>query len=344
MSPRRHAPVARTLMSACALTVALLMAVVGTVGSAQAQGSGQRAEVTCNGLAATQPTGAVGQNLLGTASDDVVITGGAARVDTGAGNDSICITGTGAVQVNAGPGDDFVGARAHEGRSFVSLGFGDDTFIGGEGPDRVWSQESTNQTSPDDHDFIVGGGGDDYVISGSSTAPNSDVVLLGNGDDVLVTYGFTEGAELSGGPGTNTYQPLPGPDVRGSWTFDNVAGEASLDDLTRLTWTSFQRFTLTGLQGDLLRFRGSAASERVVGGGTCQVVLRGRAGNDRLTVDDEGCNGLPAGDATLVGGGGNDRLSGSVGDDALRGGGGRDSGDGEGGSNRCVSVELPTSC
>lgn len=347
MSPRRRAPVVRKLAPACALALSLVLAVLGTSGAPvlAAQPDVQdRVAPTCNGLEPTQPTGEVGQTLLGTAEDDVVITGGATRVDTGAGDDSICITGTGAAIVNAGPGDDFVGARAHKGRTFVSLGFGDDRFFGGDGPDRVWSQESSNQTSTDDQDVILTFGGDDYVISGSSTAPNQDIVLLGVGNDGLVTYGFGSGAELSGGPGKNSYQPLPGPDVRGDWTFDNVAGEATMDDITRLTWRGFQRFYLTGLQGDVLRFVGSAASERVVGGGTCQVVLRGRSGNDRLTVDDVGCNGLQAGDALLVGGGGNDRLKGAAGDDVLRGGGGRDRGDGGAGSNRCASVEDATSC
>jgi Ca2+-binding RTX toxin-like protein len=345
MSSRRHAPVVRTVAPACALLLSLVLAVLGVLsGPAQAERPIEGGEPTCNGSQPTQPTGEVGQTLLGTATDDVVITGGAARIDTGAGDDSICITGTGPVVVNAGPGDDFVGARAHQGKTFVSLGFGDDRFFGSDGPDRVWSQESTNQTSPDDRDTIVTYGGDDYVISGSSTALNSDLVLLGLGNDVLVTYGFSSGAQLSGGPGANLYQPLPGPDVRGIWTFDNVAGEALMDDLTRLTWRGFQRFDLRGLQGDQLRFVGSAANEWVRAGGTCQVVLRGRAGNDRLSVDDEGCNGLQAGDALLVGGGGNDRLKGSAGDDVLRGGGGRDRGDGGAGDNRCASIEDPTSC
>ena len=71
----------------------------------------------------------------------------------------------------------------------MSLGFGDDAFYGGDGNDRVWSQEASNQTSPDDSDLIDAGGGDDYVISGSSTALNTDAVTLGPGDDTLVTYG-----------------------------------------------------------------------------------------------------------------------------------------------------------
>jgi Ca2+-binding RTX toxin-like protein len=342
MSPRRHAPVVRTVASACALLASLLLA-AGSSTVAQAEERPIGNEPTCNGQTPTM-TGAPGDNLLGTAEDDVVITNGAVRVDTGAGDDSICVTGQGSVVVNAGPGNDFVGARAHVGRTFVSLGFGNDRYVGGDGPDRVWSQESSNQTSPGDSDVIITNGGDDYVISGSSVALNSDTVFLGEGNDVLVTYGFSSSAVLTGGPGNNLLQPLPGPDVRGDWLFDNVAGTATMDGVTRLSWTSFRRFLLTGLQGERLRYRGSSAGETVVAGGTCQAVLRGRAGNDRLTVDDAGCNGLPAGNALLVGGAGADQLKGSAGDDLLRGGSGHDRGDGGAGDDSCVKVENPTSC
>jgi Ca2+-binding RTX toxin-like protein len=338
MSPRRHAPVVRTVAPVGVLVSVLAGLLLALAPSAWAQPADDlAAAATCNGRTPTMDEGSPGETILGTAGDDVIITGGAARVDTGAGDDSICITGKGPAIVNAGPGDDFVGARAHQGKTFVSLGFGDDRFIGGDGPDRVWSQESSNQTSSDDSDTILTYGGDDYVISGSSTALNTDIVALGTGDDGLVTYGFSSGAVLSGGPGSNSYQPLPGPGVSGSWDFDNVEGQATLDEVTRLTWRGFQRFDLAGVQGDRLRFRGSKASETVSGGGACEVVLRGRAGNDRLTVDDEGCNGLPAGDALLVGGGGDDVLKGAGGDDVLRGGGGGDSADGGAGDDRCLA-------
>jgi Ca2+-binding RTX toxin-like protein len=281
--------------------------------------------------------------LVGTADDDVIITNGATRVDAGAGDDSICVTGRGFAEVNAGPGDDFVGARAHKGKAFVSLGFGDDVFLGGKGPERVWSQEASNQTSPDDQDFIDTGRGEDYVISGSSTALNTDEVFLGPGDDTLVTYGAGGGATLSGGLGTNFYQPLSGPDLVGEWVFDNVTGLATLDAEVRLVWRSFQKFDLTGLQGPRMRYRGSKAAESVLAGGTCRVVLRGGAGDDRLKVDSQGCNNLPAGDARLLGGPGDDQLNGSDGDDVLRGGGGEDRADGGFGDDACV-VEFAIAC
>ncbi len=310
--------------------------------TAAAQEAPVRGTPSCNGQTVTI-VGSPGVTILGTAGDDVILTKGAARVDSGAGDDSICITRKGEAVVNAGPGDDFVGARAHKGRTSVSLGFGDDTFLGGNGNDRVWSQEASNQNSSDDHDVIITGKGNDYVISGSSTAPNTDVVLLGPGNDTLITFGSSAGAALSGGNGVNTLQPLPSPDEQGDWTFDNVTGKASLDGTAQLSWRSFQRFDLTAIQGLRMRFLGSTANEWVLAGGTCRVVLRGRAGNDRLTVDQDGCNNLPAGDALLSGGPGDDQLNGSVGDDVLRGGAGRDTADGGPGDDRC-SAEVRISC
>jgi Ca2+-binding RTX toxin-like protein len=343
MSPRRHALATR---KGAVLGALLLAAMAGPAGSwagpAHAEEVRELGAALCNGLTPTQ-TGEPGVTLIGTPGNDVIVTKGAARVDSGAGDDSICVTGRGTAMVNAGPDDDFVGARGHKGKTFVSLGFGDDAFFGGSGDDRVWSQEASNQSSPDDQDRIETAAGDDYVISGSSAASNTDVVSLGPGDDELVTYGFAADATLLGGLGTNSYQPLPGPDVSGDWTFDNVTGQATLDSVTQLVWSSFQQFDLKGLHGPSVRFLGSRASEWVVAAGTCRAVLRGRAGDDRLTVDAEGCSSLPAGDALLVGGPGDDLLNGSGGDDVLRGGRGRDRVDGGEGSDRCTA-ETPISC
>jgi Ca2+-binding RTX toxin-like protein len=343
MSPRRTAQAARRSAQVAALLLAAQATLaVPAAGPAAAERVPERAAPSCNGLAATI-VGSPGVTLIGTPGDDVIVTKGAAQVDAGAGEDSICVTGKGTALVNAGPGDDFVGARSHQGKTFVSLGFGDDVFFGGPGDDRVWSQEASNQSSPDDRDEIDTGPGDDYVISGSSTAPNSDVVTLGPGDDTLSTFGFSAGAVLSGGLGTNSYQPLPGPDVSGDWRFDNVIGTASLDGVERLEWRAFQTFDLTGLHGPRLRYFGSRADESVRAGGTCRVVLRGRDGDDRLRVDEDGCNNLPAGDARLVGGAGNDLLYGADGDDVLRGGGGSDLADGGLGSDACVA-ETTLAC
>ena len=245
-----------------AIGAALLALVVALTTPAA---SGVAAATACNGQTPTIE-GTPGETLTGTAGDDVILTKGADRVDSGAGDDSICVTGKGTAVINAGPGDDFVGARAHRGKTFVSLGFGDDRFLGGPGADRVWSQEASNQSSPDDDDVIITGEGNDYVISGSSAAANHDVVYLGPGNDALVTYGSTAGASLTGGPGANTLQPLFGSEDVGEWTIDNTTGRADLDGTNRLSWTSFQRFDLTGLQGQLTRYLGSAASEWVVAG------------------------------------------------------------------------------
>ena len=212
MSSRRPAQAARTGALLGALLLAAPLGLVTLAGPpAQAATGRERAAPTCNGLPLTAE-GSPNGTVIGTAGDDVILTRGATRVDAGAGNDSICVTGKGTAVVNAGPGDDFVGARAHKGKSFVSLGFGDDVFYGGDGNDRVWSQEASNQSSPDDTDRIDTGVGDDYVISGSSTALNSDIVTLGPGDDALVTYGSSGGRVPVRRPGRQLLPTSAGPD------------------------------------------------------------------------------------------------------------------------------------
>jgi Ca2+-binding RTX toxin-like protein len=339
MSARRQATTVRR--RAVVSLVLVAWSLVAIAAGAHAAQEGLQAG-TCNGQAVTE-RGEPGATMVGTAGNDVFITRGATRVDTGAGDDSICVTGRGAVIVNAGPDDDFVGARRHVGKSLVSLGFGDDLFLGGTGNDRVWSQEASNQNSSFDRDEIYTGEGNDYVISGSLTAANEDRVNLGGGDDVLVTYGYVGSATLVGGPGTNTYQPLVVSGTSGDWVFDNVTGRATLAGLKRLVWTSFQRFDLLGLDGPKVRFLGSRASERVAAGGTCRVVLRGRVGDDRLMVGADGCNNSSAGDALLLGGPGKDALFGASGDDVLRGGKGRDRADGGLGVDTCFA-EIRISC
>ena len=119
MSSRRPAQVARTGALLGALLLAAPLGLVTLAGPpAQAELGPERAAPTCNGLALTAE-GSPNGTVIGTAGDDVILTRGATRVDAGAGDDSICVTGKGTAVINAGPGDDFVGARAHKGKSFV---------------------------------------------------------------------------------------------------------------------------------------------------------------------------------------------------------------------------------
>lgn len=329
---RRHPWLASLTCSVALFAASALLA----PGSATAAAAAK----TCNGRPVTL-LGQPGVAMLATAGDDVIFTRGAPSVDTGAGNDSICITGAGDVTVNAGPGDDFVGARKHEGRSYVSLGFGNDVFFGGDGDDRVWSQESYNQTALTDRDRISTGGGSDYVISGSTLASNYDYVDLGTGNDSLLTYGDGPNAALSGGPGRNSLRPAFS--NQGDWEFNNVSGTATRYGYTQLTWQNFTNFDLTSANGAVLEFLGSSADEVVQAGGSCAITLNGEGGNDRLLVGPRGCDGLLAGDAHIYGGFGNDRLTGAMGNDFLSGGPGNDVATGNRGTDLC-RAEVRRSC
>ena len=97
------------------------------------------AVATCRGEAATivgtTPT------LQGTDGRDVIVTGSSTDVRAGAGDDLVCVTGTGAnanvVDLDAGPGDDVVDSTAMPRGYYLTaiLGDGSDTVVGGTGGD-----------------------------------------------------------------------------------------------------------------------------------------------------------------------------------------------------------------
>ena len=92
---------------------------------------------TCHGQAATVVPDADG-DLIGTPGPDVVVAHGGQRVKAGDGDDLICLVDDeDGVQVDAGPGDDTVDATQSLYYSIVSLGLGEDSFVGGPGEDQV---------------------------------------------------------------------------------------------------------------------------------------------------------------------------------------------------------------
>lgn len=84
--------------------------------------------------------GTPGGVVIGTDGDDVIVTNGAQSVESGAGNDGVCVTGAQppeAVMIDTGSGDDTVSTQRddHPGDRIVSirLGSGDDYLL--VGPD-----------------------------------------------------------------------------------------------------------------------------------------------------------------------------------------------------------------
>jgi Ca2+-binding RTX toxin-like protein len=252
-----------SLTAAATLGLALL---VPTLGAGTANAAGE----TCRGEAATI-VGAEAVDIVGTEGRDVVVTNQSQRVTTLGGDDLVCITGPDQrngsyrpVAVDTGEGNDLVDGTAAPGWPMDGhLGAGSDTFLGGGGGDRVsgGTYPYDANYSDTEHDVLIGGGGADSVTSGQRGLPNTDVVDLGGGDDLLRYDGTRAGeSPVAGGEGrdslflSTTAQAL---------AIDNAAGLLTADGVPSLTWTGLESFTVAMADGDAidLTFLGTAADE-----------------------------------------------------------------------------------
>jgi hypothetical protein len=110
---------------------------------------------TCQGRVATQ----VGdrKKVVGTAGDDVIVSGKSRKVLAGGGNDLVCVTSRRGVVVAAGGGhDEVTGGR---GDDALTGNGGDDTVRGGGGDDRL--------VGAGGRDRLLGGGGRDTASGGA---------------------------------------------------------------------------------------------------------------------------------------------------------------------------------
>ena len=165
------------------------------------------AVLTCHGLPATI-VGKGGEHIIGTEGPDVIVSrdpeahdAGAFSFDSGAGDDVICAESE-AFSGDAGPGDDLVDYSGVTIYTYVILGTGSDTFIGG-GEDYVVAGDKGDWGYVDnDLDIIDTGYGRDTVISGG-TSPTADRISMGAQVDTLhfASAPSPEGAfDLGDGP------------------------------------------------------------------------------------------------------------------------------------------------
>lgn len=268
---------------------------------------------TCRGEAATI-VGAPGTRLVGTEGRDVVVTNGSAHLETGAGDDLICVTGRElddggtVVYLHAGAGDDVVDGTGRPTLGVAgSLGAGSDRFDGGPGPDRLTTGGYAASDAPyldSEVDVVHTGGGDDHVSSGVDETDNADVVDTGAGDDSISFSGRqAPGAAITGGEGSDTLvlELEPGPNV-----VDATARQLTSNGVVRRGWSEMEGFAIPEVEDTWqLYFRGSSADERLyasslgvlhaaMGGGDDAVHVRrlatpgsdidGGAGRDLLTM------------------------------------------------------------
>lgn len=270
-----------------AVAWALLAGVLVAPGTATAAGE------TCHGQPATV-VGSPGSTVVGGDGLDVIVSNGADRVDAGGGDDLICVTagaGRGDVFVDAGAGADHVDTSAMEAsRSRVTLGPGDDTFVGGSKADTVdaavaFAEEPDGEGSDD----VRTGGGPDLVFTGgSAAAPDQDTVDLGPGADVAWLQGVSDPAyPIGGGAGPDKLE-IDRVDLSRPLVFDNRAGAATDAGVRVLSWTGMERFRFSPIgRYAPPAFLGGAASERVWTSIPMTWVRLGR-GDDRLTLELQG--------------------------------------------------------
>jgi Ca2+-binding RTX toxin-like protein len=280
------------------------------------------------------------QALVGTAGDDVLVSGDfGAHIDGLGGNDTLT-GGAGTDWLFGGEGDDTL--RGNDSADELSGDLGDDRLFGGAGDD-----------------VIAGGGGADKLLGGSGDDTldgdaGDDSLSGGDGDDVV--RGGLGHDRLDGGAGDDWLEGGNGNDrIVAEAGSDRVYGGAGADFIQ----TGSGQVTAFGGDGhDVFRggdgvdyFYGDAGNDRMYGGGGNDG-LYGLSGNDRIYGEDgddfvvggDGADRLfgglgndlvaggndndllwgGAGDDDLTGGSGNDRLSGDDGDDVLDGGLGDD--------------------
>jgi hypothetical protein len=267
------------------ITVVALLA-AATVSTSPATHAGVP---TCHGKPATI-VGVPGQRVFGTDGPDVIVSNGARGVSAFLGADTICVTGK-AARVNAGFGDDWVRARF---ATTTFLGAGNDSYIGSDAPDRVYDDK---YGKPEGRDTISTAGGTDSVSSGSGSGGSvRDSVDLGAGDDGLDAGYATEApastpASYAGGPGSDQLNTP----ASHAPSYDVSAGTAITDGVTRFLFAGFETYTLAQGTGSLsflgtdepetLYLLENAATVGTAGGNDVVVVRAPRPGISWPTLD-----------------------------------------------------------
>jgi len=262
----------------------------------------------------------------GTDGDDVMVVGpGQKSIQTGAGNDLVCIRLGADVRrylfLDTGAGDDEVHneTTASDRDLTVYLGTGSDTFVGSDATaDFVAAgiSDFADRTSDTEKDVIDTRGGNDAVTSGTAVpgTPNPDVITTGAGDDGVRWAGEQTGDPVDLGAGDNRLTLNTG--WTGDVDVDAPGGVVTAASRPVLRWTggvtdwgleyANSRTTFTGSDLDeyLTYFPSQAAgSDPDVPDPKRRLEADMGAGDDRLEL-------LDAAAGSWTGGPGDDRLGG----------------------------------
>jgi Ca2+-binding RTX toxin-like protein len=262
------------------------------------------------------------KKIIGTEANDTMEVFGSlgTHVLGGAGNDTL--TGNSGDDVlEGGTGNDNLTGNA-----------GNDVLDGGTGNDYLYGEAG------DDH--LLGGAGDDYLSGGAGNdiidgGSGSDRLYGGAGDDIYI-FGKGYGKDtISDYEGLNTIRFMNGisaEDIEVSYTgtFDvTLTIKGTNDQLVLSNFrynASYRNFNLKFTDGSTMnlydkespfkKIIGTEANDTMEVFGSLGTHVLGGAGNDTLTGN--------SGDDVLEGGTGNDNLTGNAGNDVLDGGTGND--------------------
>jgi Ca2+-binding RTX toxin-like protein len=227
-----------------------------------------------------------------------------ASISGGDGNDLIEAN---AAVIDGGTGDDTLRGAGGTFSLLILGGYGNDTILGNLGNDTLIGDSEADE--------IHGGGGDDLLLGG-----DGDDTLLGNdGDDI-----FRDGA------GTNTFA---GGDGFDTWLIDSDT--VATRDIVVITETAVGRFLWAGTVGSATNVLTDVDVVRILTHDGDDVVHANELsipqvidvgdGDDVVSLVTSlrapGATGAPT---TILGGDGDDNLTGSTADDHIEGGAGDD--------------------
>ena len=276
------------------------------VGAALTTGPVSAAGETCRGQAATIVGGGAGTPISGTDGDDVIVTNGEADVDSGAGDDLICVTGApdnAVVHVEAGEGADVVDTtqvRGADAAVVATLGPGADRFVGGPRADFV--RAGTEDAQDRDVDRIRTGAGDDDVTTGEVGAVDADRVDLGAGRGLLRLESERSTGTLRAAQGADARVLLLSLRTAGRWVVDDRHDRATHDGRTMSTWTNFAVAEVHGLRRAAIHYVGTDGPDVPNIFGHAAGARLGSGDDDLILYDVTGLTGA------FAGGPGSDRV------------------------------------
>lgn len=294
------------------------------------------ASMTLMDWPANEIRGTEGDDVMrGTPHKDIIAALGGDDIVYGRESDDIILGGSGDDTLLGGDGNDTLYGEAGNDRLFG--GHGNDILFGGAGDDHLYGEEGD--------DILLGEAGDDYLSGGAG----DDRLFGEEGRDILdgdagndLVDGGAGNDRLTGGSGEDTVLAGAGDDVIVTGLTAEEARSASppaSDGNDRYSGgEGHDTLDASSAQGTVvIDLAAGTATGTEIGSDTIESIesVIGGFGDDRIT-GDEGCN-------TLIGNDGNDVIAGNAGDDTLIGGKGDDVVSGGAGNDTIVVLAFDSS-